>query len=70
MGEHLLRCVLNPARKGSANAKQAANIAFDFGLLGAGLAGLGNHIWYIQETQYVKLAQVRRILLFSSLPIT
>ncbi|CAF9928118.1 hypothetical protein IMSHALPRED_007390 [Imshaugia aleurites] len=35
----------------------AANIAFDFGLLGAGLAGLGNHIWYIQETQYVKLAQ-------------
>ena len=56
-----------PTRKSPTNIKQVASIAFDFGLLAAGLAGLGNHVWYLRDTQYVKLAQVSRSLVFSSL---
>lgn len=43
----------------TANAPQVAGIAFSFVLLAAGLAGLGDHIWYLQETQFIKLDQVR-----------
>lgn len=68
MGQRPLRCELYSDKKNhSANAKQVAGIAFDFVLLSAGLAGLGYHVWYLRESQLVKLDQVRRILSFLSL---
>lgn len=48
----------------SANSEQVAGIVFDFVLLAAGVAGLGHHVWNLQETQYEKLEQVCRTLSF------
>lgn len=37
---------------------KAAGMTYDFFLLAAGSAGLGRHLWHIQETDWPRLSMV------------